>query len=77
MRAATKDDINQFAEAIWPDYDIDVGPVENYPEVGGVPTHITRYAVVVRDHDGHDVDTVTADTMDELRELLEQKLNRG
>ena len=77
MPATTKEEIKRYANRIWPEYVIDVGPIEGSPQVGGVPPDATRYAVDVRDRDGHYVDKVTADTMERLCELLEQKLNRG
>jgi hypothetical protein len=77
MAAAIKDEVKAVAETIWPEYEITVGPVEGNPQVGGVPPDVTKYAVDVRDRDGQFVDRVTADTMEELRELIEQKLNRG
>jgi hypothetical protein len=77
MPTATQEEIKRFAESIWPEYEIEVGPIEDNRHVAGVPRAITRYAVAVRGRDGRYVDQVTADTMDKLRELIEQKLNRG
>ena len=77
MQSAIKEEIKTVAQTIWPEYEITVGPVEANPQVGGVPPDVTKYAVDVRDRDGQFVDRVTAGTMEKLRELIEQKLNRG
>jgi hypothetical protein len=77
MSAITREDVRRYAETIWPEYEINVCTIEGRPEVGGVPPDATHYAVAVRDRNGRPVDKVTADTMERLSELLEQKLNRG
>jgi hypothetical protein len=74
---AIKEEIKSVAETIWPEYEITVGPAEGNPQVGGVPPDATSYVVDVRDRDGNFVDMLTAETLEKLRELIEQKLNRG
>lgn len=77
MSAITTEDVRRYAETIWPEYEIDICRIEGNPEVGGGPPDATRYAVAVRNRYGHPIDEVTADTMERLSEMLEQKLNYG
>jgi hypothetical protein len=77
MPASTEEEIKKFAETIWPDYEITVGPHQGRAQSGKVQSDTSGFAVVVRDRDHRFVDKVSAENMEQLRELIEQKLNKG
>jgi hypothetical protein len=77
MPASIEEEIKKFAETIWPDYEITIGPHEGPVQSGKVQSDTNAYTLIVRDREHRFVDKVSAGSMEKLRELIEQKLNKG